>query len=695
MRLFITTILFLMTTLQMQGQESNRLEGIVPMRRTSGIVTNETRSRATIYKEAIVVEDATSMRLQFGRVTLGAAPTNGAPTLLRITSYEDGSVQHFTSETLKQWNYSSAWFNGSIVLIEIIADPLADKSHFELRHVLIETLIEDRSICGPLDNRILSDDPKTGRIFPIGCTAWIIDDPNRCLLSAGHCTGAVDVMQFNVPLSNSNGSWQHPGPEDQYMVDPDSLQFVNNTIGDDWAYFGCFPNTETGLTPGQAQEDWFTLAHAAPPVNNQTLRITGYGTTSSPVDPSWNSAQKTHTGLYKTLSGNSIAYTVDTTGGNSGSAVLNEVTGEAIGIHTNAGCNASGGQNWGCAIHNSGLQYALANPQGVCIPANSLNFGFPDGLLKSVIPNTLTPLIFTVTSGLEQPVPDNISFRVMVNGIPQTLSVFNLGDDRYKVNLPGQICDTTFGFYITAVGDEGTTATFPPNAPDQIHNVLVGELQETVLMDVSFSFGLPTTWAAEDLWHASTTCSPSGSCDDGMFMYFGIDDSCEYDNGSTVTGSLISPAFDITNLGDTFTLSFCYALATEEYDGYDTAEVFANDVLVATLQESSGWAEETIEITNVSGHSLEISWKFDSIDDMYNNFQGLHIDGVTLIAEEVSCESIPCLGDLNQDGQVNISDLLSLIDVWGATDSSADIDGNGIVDVTDMLMLISAWGECQ
>jgi len=148
-------------------------------------------------------------------------------------------------------------------------------------------------------------------------------------------------------------------------------------------------------------------------------------------------------------------------------------------------------------------------------------------------------------------------------------------------------------------------------------------------------------------------------------------------------------------LGDTFTLSFCYALATEEYDGYDTAEVFANDVLVATLQESSGWAEETIEITNVSGHTLEISWKFDSIDDMYNNFQGLHIDGVTLIAEEVSCESIPCLGDLNQDGQVNISDLLSLIDAWGATDSSADIDGNGIVDVTDMLMLISAWGECQ
>jgi hypothetical protein len=31
----------------------------------------------------------------------------------------------------------------------------------------------------------------------------------------------------------------------------------------------------------------------------------------------------------------------------SGSAVLNEATGEAIGIHTNAGCSSNGAENWG------------------------------------------------------------------------------------------------------------------------------------------------------------------------------------------------------------------------------------------------------------------------------------------------------------------------------------------------------------
>ena len=53
------------------------------------------------------------------------------------------------------------------------------------------------------------------------------------------------------------------------------------------------------------------------------------------------------------------------TGGNSGSPVILEGTNNAIGIHTNAGCNSVGG-NQGCANTNPDLQAALANPLGVC-----------------------------------------------------------------------------------------------------------------------------------------------------------------------------------------------------------------------------------------------------------------------------------------------------------------------------------------
>ena len=53
---------------------------------------------------------------------------------------------------------------------------------------------------------------------------------------------------------------------------------------------------------------------------------------------------------------------------NSGSPVINEDTGQAIGIHTHGGCSKGGGSNLGTGSNHAGLQSALANPLGVCIP---------------------------------------------------------------------------------------------------------------------------------------------------------------------------------------------------------------------------------------------------------------------------------------------------------------------------------------
>ena len=47
------------------------------------------------------------------------------------------------------------------------------------------------------------------------------------------------------------------------------------------------------------------------------------------------------------------------------------------------------------------------------------------------------------------------------------------------------------------------------------------------------------------------------------------------------------------------------------------------------------------------------------------------------------------------DGEVNVSDLLSVIDQWGATKSEADINMDGIVNVTDLLIVVGTWGSCE
>src|SRR5262249_48765657 len=153
------------------------------------------------------------------------------------------------------------------------------------------------TICGALDDRVPSNDPRVARLLPAGCTAWMIHDCARCLLSAGHCTSPVDVLEFNVPFSTILGVLVHPGPPDQYRVDPLSQQGNGGQgVGDDWAYFGVFPNPVTGLMPGEAQGSSFELA-VPPTASGQTLRVTGYGTDNTP-DPTFNQIQQTAVGPF-------------------------------------------------------------------------------------------------------------------------------------------------------------------------------------------------------------------------------------------------------------------------------------------------------------------------------------------------------------------------------------------------------------
>jgi hypothetical protein len=50
------------------------------------------------------------------------------------------------------------------------------------------------------------------------------------------------------------------------------------------------------------------------------------------------------------------------------------------------------------------------------------------------------------------------------------------------------------------------------------------------------------------------------------------------------------------------------------------------------------------------------------------------------------------VGDLNQDGVVDVQDLLLLFQAWGpCEDCPADLNGDGWVDATDLLILLSNW----
>ena len=53
-----------------------------------------------------------------------------------------------------------------------------------------------------------------------------------------------------------------------------------------------------------------------------------------------------------------------------------------------------------------------------------------------------------------------------------------------------------------------------------------------------------------------------------------------------------------------------------------------------------------------------------------------------------------CIGDLNDDGQVNGADLGLVFAAWGETGVPADLGGDGTVGGEDIGLLLAAWGSC-
>ncbi len=69
----------------------------------------------------------------------------------------------------------------------------------------------------------------------------------------------------------------------------------------------------------------------------------------------------------------------------------------------------------------------------------------------------------------------------------------------------------------------------------------------------------------------------------------------------------------------------------------------------------------------------------------------------TLCADN-PCAAAPCDGDTNNDGVVDVTDLINVISTWGTDGQGpgfdADLNDDGTVDVTDLIEVISGWGDC-
>ena len=318
-----------------------------------------------------------------------------------IKSTDGVVLQKLTEQNLSESTGHTAPIKRSELIVEAYAGSAEDSTFFDIEKIIVggkpiiqpgvesteqsvdmnvETIVPlandestQESICEH-DFRLGEDDVRIGRIFPKGCTAFLISE--GLLVTAGHCnTRLMNWVQFNVPASDRDGTLNFPPPEDQYAIDIDSIKSSNDgedSYGDDWAVFKVHPNTKTGLIPHQQQESHFEIDAVEEPT---MVKISGYGLDRIPNGENRASFNDNNQTLQKSkgkvlefiTEGNGVylSYMVDTEKGNSGSPVIvldddGKDTGRAVGIHTDGGCDpARGVGNKGTSFRNVNLLKAI------------------------------------------------------------------------------------------------------------------------------------------------------------------------------------------------------------------------------------------------------------------------------------------------------------------------------------------------
>lgn len=327
---------------------------------------------ASVYRHVIEAPEAPWLQLRFGDWRLPEG------SYLVLTAREDGAEQVLDAETLSLWNGRSAYFNGDAITLELFARSGVTGVSLEIPEIVVgernRGIDLAKSICGLTDDRVASNEPAIGRIVPIGCTGWIVS--NGAFLAAGHCFDddpfvlgdEADILEFNVPASDADGTINHPPPADQYVIDRPGAVFTFGFEGNDWGVFDVFPNPATGTTAIAAQAAFFRMSRDTEP---DDVRITGYGVDGpfpgygNGVRNADNQTQQTEAGNYvgETVGNPNnvlVRYRADTKGGNSGGPVIDDDDRDlSIGIHTHGGCAVIAGANRGTSFEHDALEQAI------------------------------------------------------------------------------------------------------------------------------------------------------------------------------------------------------------------------------------------------------------------------------------------------------------------------------------------------
>jgi hypothetical protein len=344
----------------------------------------------------------------------------------------------------------------------------------------------------------------------------------------------------------------------------------------------------------------------------------------------------------------------------------------------------------------------------------ALTFDYPDGRPERLTPGEATTFRVVVTGQYDGvPAPNSGRLHYALNGSEWESVLMTPTDpaNEYEATLPAASCFDVYNWYVSAQeATEGYTFYDPNDAPQTSYSAIVATGEAVLFVD---DFETDRGWEVyagadtgnweradpeEVIYLGGVTQPGDDHSPDGTLCYvtgpLAGDGAGDYDvdGGPTI---LTSPAFDLSGVDPA--VSYWRWYHSSGASGDVLLVEVSNDggvnwVEVEAVEDREEWTRVEWKVSDYVTPTDQVRVRFTADDTPNDSLIEALIDDFTITA--LVC--VECPGDLDYDGDVDLSDLAQLLAHYGTAGGAryehGDLDLDGDVDLSDLAALLAVYG---